>query len=194
MRSAFPLGLLALAACQPPAADSYVERSDIRPATRQASEPLPSPDTQGAVWAEVEGQDRLIYGKPGKAPLFAIACVLDGDQVGLRLTRYSPADRGAKAFMAVIGNGHVARLKVDAVPVGDVTLWQGETSIDNQRLEALTGARGVEATVPGAGTLKLNASNRPGVLIERCRTMQRSILKAKAEAEAERPAAQDPPA
>lgn len=157
-----------LAACQPPATDSYVERSDIRPQAGQASAPLPSPDTRGAVWAEVEGQDRLIYGKPGESPLFAIACLLDRPVPELRVTRYAPADAGAKAFMAVIGNGHVARLKVDATPVGEAFLWQGETPLDNDRLEALTGARAVEATVPGAGTLRLNASSRPGQLIERC--------------------------
>ena len=193
MRFVVPLSLcLALAACQPPATDSYVERSDIRPQARHASDPLPSPDAQGAIWAEVEGQDRLIYGKPGEPPLFAIGCVIDGEAMGLRFTRYSPADEGAKAFMAVIGNGHVARLKVDATPAGKASLWQGETPLDNDRLEALTGARGVEVTVPGAGSLKLNPSTKPGQLIERCRAMQRSILQAKAAAEP--PAAQDSPA
>lgn len=164
-----PLLTLAFAACQPPATDNYVERNVI-PAPRQnASEPLDSPDVQGAVWAEAQGQARLVYGKPGMSPLFAIACVETLPEPRLRLTRYAPADVGAKAFMALVGNGHVARLKVDATRSGDGYLWQGETPISNDRLEALTGARALEATVPGAGTLKLNPSHLPGQLIERCR-------------------------
>ena len=179
---------IGLVACQPPAADSYVERSDIKPQGRQASDPIPSPDVKGAVWAEVDHEDRLIYGKPGATPLFAIGCLLDRPDPQLRLTRYSPADEGAKAFMPVIGNGHVARLKIDATPVGEAFLWQGETPLDNDRLEALTGARSVEATVPGAGSLKLNASGKPGQLIERCRA------KARAAKQANEPAQQVPEA
>lgn len=170
-----PLALVAcLAACQPPAADDYLERGEASPATRAASDPLPSPDTEGAVWAAVEGDDRILYGKPEEAPLFGLACVHTGPATVLRFTRYSPADEGAKAFMAVIGNGHVARLKVDAMPAGKGWLWQGETPVDNERLEALTGSRAVEATIPGAGTLKLNPSHLPGQLIGYCRAQARA--------------------
>lgn len=165
---------LCLAACQPSAADDYLARGDTSPAARVASDPLPSPDTQGAIWAAIEGQNRIVYGKPDEAPLFGLACIGKGAASTLRFTRYSPADEGAKAFMAVIGNGHVARLKVDATRAGKGWLWQGETPIENDRLEAFTGSRGVEATVPGAGTLKLNGSHLPGQLIDYCRAQARS--------------------
>ena len=78
--------------------------------------------------------------------------------------------------MALIGNGHVARLKVDATKSGDGFLWQGDTPLSNDRLEALTGSRGLEATVPGAGTLKLNPSPLPGQLIESCRAEAKAGL------------------
>ena len=165
-----------LSACQPPAADNYAERGEPVEKVPQASDPLPSPNTDGAVWAMVPGQDKLLYGKPGKPPLFAIACVETAEDSAIRFTRYSPADEGAKAFMALIGNGHVGRFKVDATPVGVASLWQGETPIDDDRLEVLTGRNAVEATIPGAGSMKLNASGLPGQLIEACRAEARAKL------------------
>ncbi|MFN2101253.1 hypothetical protein [Altererythrobacter sp. MF3-039] len=168
----FPILALAitLAGCQPPAAENYVDRkpaSDQKSA--QASAPLPSPDAQGAVWAEAASAQRLLYGKPGEQPLFALACIEADGGEHVQFTRYAPADEGAKAFMALIGNGHVARLKVDATEMGEATLWQGSTPVGNDRLEVLTGRNAVEATIPGAGTLRLNASNAPARLIDACR-------------------------
>ena len=174
------LALLALQACQPPAADNYAERGQPVDNAAQASDPLPSPDTKGAVWAAVSGQEKLLYGRPGMPPLFALACVDDAGSSAIRFTRYSPADEGAKAFMALIGNGHVGRFKVDATPVGEASLWQGETPITDDRLEVLTGRNAVEATIPGAGSIKLNASGLPGQMIEACRAEARSVLNAKA--------------
>jgi len=169
--------LALLVGCQPPAAESYLERGQAHGARAQTGIVLASPDVEGAQWAEVTGEDRLVYGKPGKPPLFAIACIADTLGARLRLTRFAPADPEAKAFMALVGNGHVARLKVDATGSAMGWLWQGETPLDNDRLEALTGARALEATVPGAGTLKLNASHLPGQLIERCRAAARTTAK-----------------
>lgn len=164
--------------CQPPAAEGYLEQKEGNGASGQVAVALSSPDVEGAVWAEVDGEDRLLYGQPGKPPMFAIACLTDGNVPTLRLTRFAPADPGAKAFMALVGNGHVARLKVDATRSGKGWLWQGQTPLANERLGALTGARALEATVPGAGTLKLNASQLPGRLIERCRAAARATEKA----------------
>lgn len=172
--------ILIVAACQPPAADNYAERGEVLDKTAHASDPLPSPDTQGAIWAAVAGQDRLLYGKPGEPPLFALTCLAGGDGFAIRFTRYSPADEGAKAFMALIGNGHVGRFKVDAVPAGKAALWQGETSVDDERLDVLTGGNAIEATIPGAGSMKLNASSLPGQLIEACSAQASALLSAKA--------------
>ncbi len=163
------LPFVALAACQPPASDEYVERSRIAQSGEGASQPITSPDTTGAIWAPGGKDTRLLYGKPGERPLFAIECVDDAAGPRIAYTRFAAADPHAKALLALIGNGHVARFKIDAVQVNDAWLWQGSVEADIQGLDALTGTRDVEATVPGAGSIILNASALPGELVENCR-------------------------
>lgn len=170
-RLPLPLAVLvALAACKPPAADDYVARVGIE--RREApSEPIDSPDTQGAIWARSGGDNRLIYGKPGERPLMALACESrDGEPV-IAYTRFARADPRAKAILALIGNSHVARLKIDAQRNGKVWIWQGAVPAGSTDLEALTGPRQVEATVPGAGSVILNPSAEPGALIAQCRSL-----------------------
>ena len=74
MRCISLAGLALLAACKPPAADGYVERVDLAQAGPFASEPLPSPDTTGALWAASDTPGRILFGLPGKPPLVALAC------------------------------------------------------------------------------------------------------------------------
>lgn len=162
-------GLAALAACKPPAADGYVERTGREPAGPFASAPLPSPDTTEAIWAPSEKPRRIIYGLPGKTPLVALACVGDPGAERLQVTRYAPADPGAQAFAPLVGNSHIARIPVDAVPNGRAHIWQGHIAADTPALEALTGAGPVELTVPGAGTVVLNPSPLPRQLLAECR-------------------------
>ena len=169
VRTLAPLFVLALAACKPPASDEYTERTRIVPRAEAPSEPIASPDTEGAVWAATDDADRLLYGKPGERPFFALECT---DQGGLPLvayTRFAKADAHAKAILALIGNGHVSRLKIDATERGDVWRWEGAVEAEDPALDVLTGTRQVEATVPGAGSLILNPSALPGGLVERCR-------------------------
>ena len=45
------LPLTVLAACKPPASDDYVERTRIGEPAAGPSEPIDSPDTEGAIWA-----------------------------------------------------------------------------------------------------------------------------------------------
>lgn len=163
------VALAALAGCKPPAADDYVARVTLDKARSYASEPLPSPDTEGALWAESDRPGRILYGKPGEAPLMALACE-DGGEAGKRIhiTRFAAADPEAKAVLALIGNGHVSRFHVDATWNGRAWLWEGYVAADDPDLEVLTGPRQVEATVPGAGSLDLNSSERPRHLIETC--------------------------
>ena len=169
--------LLCIAACKPPAADEYVARTQIT--TRQApSEPLDSPDTEGAVWAESRGALRLIYGKPGERPLLALECTGSEAAPTIAYTRFVHADPHAKAILALIGNSHVARLKIDATRSDEAWLWQGEIAADSPDLEALTGPRQVEATVPGAGSVILNPSSAPGALIARCRSRSEGLTPA----------------
>ena len=152
-----------LAACKPPASDEYHGRSEVSDERTRPAEPVQSPDTEGAAWAM--GQSgRLLYGQPGEAPLMALGCE-DGTLV---YTRFERADANAKAVLALIGNGHVERLWVDAEQDGDAWLWRGRLPADDPRLAVLTGRNRVEATIPGAGSLVLNASHKPAEFITQC--------------------------
>ncbi|MBL43323.1 MAG: hypothetical protein CMN71_00995 [Sphingomonadaceae bacterium] len=165
------LPILVLAACKPPAADDYVERTRIGGEVQGPSEAIDSPDTQGAVWAPADKARRLLYGKPGERPLFAIECVGQGTGPMLAYTRFAKADPHAKAVLALIGNSHVTRLPIDAAQVGDVWRWEGAAPVTDPRWDVLTGTREVEATVPGAGSVILNPSALPGALVEECRAL-----------------------
>lgn len=165
------LPILVLAACKPPAADDYVERTRIGGEVQGPSEPIDSPDTQGAVWAPADKAGRLLYGKPGERPLFAIECVGQGAVPMLAYTRFAKADPHAKAVLALIGNSHVTRLPIDAAQINDVWRWEGAAPVTDPRWDVLTGTREVEATVPGAGSVILNPSALPGELVEECRAL-----------------------
>jgi len=163
------LPLLALAGCKPPPTDEAGARGTLVQVQRGPSEPIDSPDSTNAIWADSAVADRIIYGNPGEAPMLAIACVGSGEQSQLIITRITPADEGAGAFIALIGNSHVARFEIDATPVGTGFVWEGSIAPDDPRLEVLTGRREVTATVPGGGMITLNPSERPARLIDTCR-------------------------
>lgn len=169
-----PVAALALlTACQPPAADRYEGRADPPDTARYASEPAPSPDAQDAIWAPSSTPLRLLYGIPGQQPFAAIGCEVSDKGARLRITRFARADEGAQALMAIIGNGHRERFAVDAVDNGRAFVWEGTMAPSSEKLDVLTGQRGVELTIPGAGTLALNASEAPRDLIESCRLAAR---------------------
>ncbi len=164
------LGLaLTLAACKPPPTDTAEGRAEAGAVTRGPSAPLDSPDTEGAVWSPGQRADRIIYGKPGEPPLFAVECLREADGAALQFTRYAKADEGALAFMALIGNGHVARVPVDAVERNGQSVWEGQLDPADPRSEVLTGRRSFTATVPGAGMMRINPSPMPMELVEACR-------------------------
>ncbi|WP_374406137.1 hypothetical protein [Pelagerythrobacter sp.] len=169
MLRAFAIGvaLAGLAGCKPPATDDYVARVALDTAQSHPSEPLASPDTEGALWVPGEGV-RILYGKPGEAPLMALACEDGGEGRRIHITRFAAADPRAKAILALIGNGHVVRLNVDATWNGRAWLWEGYAAADDSRMEVLTGPRRIEATIAGAGSLELNPSQQPRLLVEAC--------------------------
>ena len=107
-------------------------------------------------------------GQGGKAPLMAMQCVGEGDAAQLQVTRLSPADEGGQAFFALVGNSHVLRIPVDATQVDGGFVWQGAVPASNPDLAALTGPREVTATLPGAGMVTLNPSDRMKALVSEC--------------------------
>nr|WP_298929355.1 hypothetical protein [uncultured Erythrobacter sp.] len=147
-----------------------------------ASDPLPSPDTEGAVWAPSTEANRIIYGIPGEPALMALACIeRDGQSEILRITRISPADEGAGALLALIGNGAIGRIEVDATKQGRGFVWQGELPAADAKWEPLNGPRQATVTVPGAGMVTLNASRLPEELLNTCRGIPPVVEEAEAE-------------
>lgn len=174
MRSALAalLPLIALAACKPPPTDADTARAATIVSLQAPSPPLPSPDTARAVWRLSEKQEgRIVYGLPGEPALLALECLNgEGDAPAtIRIARYAPADRDAGALLALIGNGAIGRLEVDAARQGQRQFWQGEAPADNPGWEPLGGPREITATVPGAGLVRLNPSPLPMQFLEACR-------------------------
>lgn len=175
------LALVALAGCKPPATDDYVARVALDETQDHASDPLPSPDTEGALWASSGQPGRILYGKPGEAPLLALACEAGGAANRIHITRFAAADPKAKAILALIGNGHVVRFNVDATWNGRAWLWEGYAAVDDPDLEVLTGPRRIEATIAGAGSVEINPSLAPRRLVEACQTPIRAAEAATAQ-------------
>lgn len=165
------LAALAPAACKPPPTDADLTRKAPRDEPNYASEPLPSPDSEGAMWARSSQAGRIIYGIPGEPALVALECVArDGTSDALQITRLAPADEGAGALLALIGNGAIGRIEVDATEVGSRIVWRGELAAADTRWEPLAGPRRITVTVPGAGIVTLNPSAMPAALLDQCRS------------------------
>ena len=163
--------LVALAACRPPASDRYVQRIELGADNDRPHVLAESPQVEGAIWATSGGPERIVFGKPGSSPYLALACIGSGPNRAVEVTRFAQTDPQAKGMMALVGNGHVERLKIDAEWNGRGWLWRGRYRPTDTRLDALTGVRKLELTIPGAGTLKLEGDPRPGQLIELCRRL-----------------------
>lgn len=163
--------VFALAGCKPPPTDADLARGMPEAEVMTASDPLPSPDTQGAMWApspNVEG--RIIYGIPGEAAQVALECVDGNSQLPmLTISRLVPADEGAGAMLALVGNGHIGRLPVDTAEMGGRSVWQGTRLAADPSWEPLAGPRKVTLTVPGAGMVTLNPSLLAWETLARCR-------------------------
>ncbi|MFO6448434.1 hypothetical protein ACLBKU_14970 [Erythrobacter sp. NE805] len=159
-----------VAGCKPPPTDSAVARVALEMPAKGPSEPIASPDVAGAVWAATANPLRLVYGKPGQPVLLALECLAPGSpQAQLRITRHAPADEGAAALLALIGNGWIGRFPVDATNVRGALLWQGDVPATQREWAALRPANEATVTVPGAGLLRLNPSPLPMALVETCR-------------------------
>lgn len=161
--------LTMLAGCKPPAADEAMARTMVTHALIGPSRPLASPDSEGAVWSASKVPGRILYGRPGAAPLLALACERVGEEAMVRISRIAPADESAGAMLALIGNGHRARIAVDAFWDGQQRFWVGTVPADDPALDVLTGRREVTATIPGAGEVLINPGLAAGEFIRQCR-------------------------
>lgn len=160
------------AGCKPPPTDNEAARAATIVNLQAPSAPNPSPDTTGAVWSISARHDRrIIYGIPGQPVLLALECLAasDTDPARIRISRYAPADKGAGALLALIGNGAIGRIEVDATKQGQRQIWQGEAEASYGGWEALAGPREITATVPGAGLVRLNPSPLPMAFLDGCR-------------------------
>lgn len=163
-------GLAALAGCKPPPTDSAAARVSLLASEEGPSAPVASPDTAAAVWAATANPLRLVYGIPGQPVLLALECRDPATlSAALTITRHAPADPGASALLALIGNGFIGRFPVEATSRKDQRVWEGEAPALTPEWDALKPEREATVTVPGAGLVKLNPSPLPMALVTACR-------------------------
>lgn len=170
-RALFCLSLsLAVAACDG-SADAPVrgQRIALEDARGKVRAPLASPDTENAAWTVAPNGQAVQFGNPGAAPFLTLSCRIKDSPPRIRIIRHARARPGEKALFPVLGNGTIARFKVDATLADDEWRWEGAVPADDPLLEVFTGARDIEATLPGAGTLAIGGSRIPGEFIGWCR-------------------------
>ena len=161
--------LLSLVACDRAEEPVDPQRISLDAARGEAREPLASPDTDDARWAVAPDGQAVAFGNAGERPFLSLACRVKDDPPTIRVIRHAEARPGEKALFPVIGNGTISRFKADAALEDDEWRWQAVVPADDALLEVFTGARDIEATMPGAGTLLIEGSRIPGEFIRWCR-------------------------
>lgn len=132
------------------------------------------PDTEGAVWDRLATGEGLRFGKPGQMPLLSMSCeARSAHGPAVKIVRHVAADPGAKALLAVIGNGRVLRAKADAVRRAEGWRWEGLVPVGDHHLEVFAGQGVLEATLPGGGTFRTTPSPEPAELFKACRKLVR---------------------
>jgi hypothetical protein len=164
------LAVLCLASCKPAAPDAgAVERIDLDAAAEQTPNG-DLPNAVGAAWSLATDGKSLRFANPSGQPLLSLACDLPpGTRARIRLIQHASAPPGAKALFALAGNGMVARIDMDARREGDGWLWEGSQPAAWPKLDVLTGAHEIVATMPGGGEFTLPPSPLPQQLIAWCR-------------------------
>ena len=161
--------LLPLVACDRAEEPVDPQRISLDAARGQAREPLASPDTDDARWTVARDGQAVAFGNAGERPFLSLACRVKDDPPTIRVIRHADARPGEKALVPVIGNGTISRFKADAALEDDEWRWQAVVPADDALLEVFTGAREIEATLPGAGSLIISGSRVPGEFIAWCR-------------------------
>ena len=161
--------LLGLTACDRAEEPVDPQRISLDAARGEAREPLASPDTDDARWTVAPDGQAVAFGNAGERPFLSLACRVKDDPPTIRVIRHAEARPGEKALFPVIGNGTISRFKADAALEDDEWRWQAVVPADDALLEVFTGAREIEATLPGAGSLIISGSRVPGEFIAWCR-------------------------
>lgn len=173
IRALVPLALFSLAACNAAASDNAVQKfsfDDIRHHPKLVV--AASPDVTDAAWAVSGDANSLRFGRPDEAPLLTLTCETKNKATPvIHIVRNAQGEPGAKALFPFLSNSMNARFAAETRAHGDKWLWESETPVFDPQLDVfLTGGQ-VEATLPGAGTLKLAASQEPARVITACRHM-----------------------
>ncbi len=165
--------LLALTAC----GESQVERIDFQEAEGVHAPTLtPSPDSEGANWSLAADGMTIGFGKDPQAPYLSLACELSQDEEPrITVIRHAPADPGAKALFAVLGESLTARLNLDAEIVDGDWQWQGSYPASSPQITAFASDKKLQATLPGAGTIDMPASPLPAEFIAWCSAGGRAL-------------------
>jgi hypothetical protein len=134
--------------------------------------PNPKPDSTDAKWVIAADGRGIDFGKPAATPLLSLTCQISKNTAPPQLTviRHARSEPGAKALFAVLGNGIVSRLKLDAALAGkEGWRWEGRYPASAPELDVFTGPRDIDATLPGGGQLHIAGSGLPREFIEWCR-------------------------
>ncbi|MBO9497985.1 MAG: hypothetical protein J7496_02965 [Novosphingobium sp.] len=141
-------------------------------ASDDAGEPAPAPlpNSLGARWHVSADGKGIELARPAGKPFLTLHCVIaQGQKPQLAVIRHALSEPGAKALFAVLGNGVVSRMKLDAKLAQEGWIWEGTYPADAPELDVFTGQRDIEATLPGAGMLRIGGSALPREFIQWCR-------------------------
>lgn len=144
------------------------------PETKASAEPAPAASaalslSHPAVWTHAQSARAAWYGPTDTPALLALACEgWERRAARLVIVRYTPADKGAQALLAIQGSKGILRLPVSAVKDGQRGyVWRGTLDAADPRAEVLLG-NGLKATVPGGGEIKLPPLGAAGALVSGC--------------------------
>lgn len=164
--------LFALSACQrgpaPAPRDSGEPLDAVKMALpAPAATPAPPPSGEKPEWRTLP-DGGAGFGYAGQRPELSLSC-----RSGLVVvTRNVAAPVGAQALFALIGNGRILRLPVDAIadPAGSGGyVWRGSFAPDDPASDVFMGAD-LTGTLPGGGEITMTGSPVEHAVIEHCRT------------------------
>jgi len=159
-----------LAACGRQQPQPQARFSEDQSATEFALNP--KPDSSEAAWTVAADGKGIDFGKPTTAPLLSLTCQIGNGNASPQLTviRHARSEPGAKALFAVLGNGIISRLKVDAaLDDKEGWRWEGRYPASAPELDVFTGQRDIDATLPGGGELHVTGSGLPREFVDWCR-------------------------